>query len=216
MYWAEAAATARRLLVAADSETEALIEATGVLGLRLEIPDAPGAQLLQMFTLRYQQGRTRELAKQLGAPSADAPTIVAGTALAALTYAEAGDTDAARLLLDRVVDHRVRIPPNNFWPGAVALFGGTAAICGTAAQRDALREALLPMADQFCPFGTGTAFFGTGHHWLGRLAVTDADLDAAAAHLARAATICETAGATYWAERARRDQVGLGVAPKEP
>ncbi len=218
MFWAASVATSRRLLIAADDQTEESIEATAVLGRQLEIPDAPGAHLLQTFTLRYQQGRTRELANQLGAPASDAPEILAGTALSAVTYAEAGDTDAARHLLNRVADPKavdIRLPHNNFRPGALALFGGTAALCGTPEQRRVLREALYPFASEFCAFGTGTAFFGTGHHWLGRLAIADGDLDAAVEHLEHAARICQTVGATYWAERARQELAAFDITPPE-
>ncbi len=54
-------------------------------------------------------------------------------------------------------------------------------------------------------FGAGGAVFGTGHHWLGRLAVADRDLERATTHFERAAAASTKAGARYWADVARAD-----------
>ena len=62
---------------------------------------------------------------------------------------------------------------------------------------------LLPFADQWCVFGAGGAVFGTGCHWLGRLAAAAGDIASARAHLERAVELSETARADYWAEVAR-------------
>ena len=109
-----------------------------------------------------------------------------------------------------VRDGTIRVPGDNFWLGAVALFAGVAATCGSEEQQRILRTALTPRADRLCVFGTGGAVFGTGHHWLARLALALDESDAARRHLSLAATICEDADAAYWADRARRESSTIG------
>ena len=162
--------------------------------------------MLQTFAMRYQQGRTREITSGLQAPEKSAPRILAGTALLANSCAEAGRVDTARALLDHAVPEGVVVlQHDNFFLAAAGLFGGVAARCGSAAQRDALRRVLDPHAENFCVFGAGGAVFGTHHHWLARLAAADGDFEQARGHLERASGLCDTAGATYWADRARHE-----------
>ena len=205
-YWVAALTATRALMQSASSATEELINAAAILGRQLQIFDTTGVHMLQMFALRYQQGRSGEVTAGLSEGSTDMPPIMAGTALLALSYAESGRLDLARRALDRVVSRdEILLPRDNFWLGAVGLFSGVAAVCGTAGQRRRLRAGLEPRADRFCIFGAGGAVFGTGHHWLARLARADGDIEAARQHLESAARVCHDARAQFWADRARNE-----------
>ncbi len=129
-----------------------------------------------------------------------------------------GRADDARLILDRTaVGGSLRLPHDNLWLGATALYAGVAASTGHIEQRDLLRQSLRPFADQWCVFGAGGAVFGTGHHWLGRLAIADGDREGARSHLERAVTMSEDAGARLVdrdrTERSRADQLAVIVPP---
>ncbi len=209
-YWVAALTATRALMQSVSTTTEELIDAAAVLGRQLQIFDTTGLQMLQMFALRYQQGRSREFIVGLSDDAPERPAILAGTSLLALALAEGGRPDPARRALDKVLDRRdILLPQDNFWLGGLALFSGVAAACGTAGQRNILRKNLEPRADRFCVFGAGGAVFGTGHHWLARLAAADGDRPAAIDHLAQAANICEDAGASFWESRARRESAEL-------
>jgi|GEM_PF-2414223 Predicted ATPase len=211
LYWSSAFRSTRAMMRDCSALTEELVNASAVLGRQLQVFESTGMHLLQTFALRYQQGRTRELTRELSAPSDPEPQIVAGTALLALSFAESNRMDLARGLLDRVVDaDGVALPNDNFWFGGVGLFGGVAAACGSPAQQQVIREALEQHADSFCVFGAGGAVFGTGHHWIARLAAADGDSAAARDHLSAAAQICDHAGAGFWADRARSEMSRLG------
>ncbi len=105
-----------------------------------------------------------------------------------------------------------RLPHDNLWLGATALYAGVAASTGDAAQRALLRCSLAPFADQWCVFGAGGAAFGTGRHWLGQLAVADGDFEAGRAHLTPRSTSPRTRVPTTGPRSrrtARRGQLAL-------
>ena len=208
-HWASGLAATRRLMRETGPEVEVAIDAAAAFARHAGIRDAVGLQTLQTFVLRYQQGRTREVITGLTTPVDDAPPILAGISLLALSFAAAGRFDQARPILDRIVADEIRLPRNNFWFGAVAMLADVAASCGDDRQRDLLRAALAPIAEQFVVFGTGGAVLGTGHHWLARLAHAAGDDDAARVHLQSAARLCYDCDAPFWEHRARADLATL-------
>lgn len=206
LYWSHAFRATRSLMRDASELTEELVRGSALIGKQLQISTSDGVYMLQTFAMRYQQGRAREITAGLRTPEQSAPQILAGTALLALSCAEAGRLDTARTLLDHAVaDRVVTLQHDNFFLAAAGLFGGVAALCGSAEQRDALRTVLDPNADKFCVFGAGGAVFGTHHHWLARLAAADGEVAQARGHLERAEKLCDTADAKYWADRARHE-----------
>jgi DNA-binding SARP family transcriptional activator len=201
MYWASAFAACRRLTIGPWAETEELISAAHMIGRHHEQGDAEGTFLLQMFALRFQQSRTREIAASLKAPSDEQPRISAGLALAAAALADSGRHAEAAGLLERLVTAEgLGLAPDNLWLGATALLAGVAATVGTPAQRDVVEQALLPYASNWCIFGAGAAIFGTGHHWLAKLAAARGDVIESQRRLEAAAAAARAAGACYWAE----------------
>ena len=210
LYWANAFRATRALMCDCSTTTEELINAAALVGIRMQVWVASGMQLLQTFALRYQQGRAREVTQGLSVPNPSEPQVLAGTALLAVSLADAGRLEPARALLNRVVSGTaITLPFDNFRTAAVALFGGVAAACGTPQQQDALREALSPHANEFCVFGAGGAVFGTNHHWLARLATAAGEPEAAHDHLQTAARLCDHADAAFWADRARHELADL-------
>ena len=159
-----------------------------------------------MFALRYQQDRVREIRAGLEAPQPQSPRVVAGVAVLAAALVACGRAEAARPIIDKVLDGgELQLPHDNLWLGAVALISGTVAEIGTDEQRSLLRRELAPFAERWCIFGAGGAAFGTGHHWLGRLARADGDDAAATRHFDAAAVLSASVDADYWAGVARDD-----------
>jgi DNA-binding SARP family transcriptional activator len=206
IYWVSAFRATRQLMIDPWGEAEELVRAARRVGRELQQDDAEGAFILHWFTLRYQQGRAREVTSGLETPGSGHPRILAGLSLLAAALVTSGRADDARLILDRTaVGGSLRLPHDNLWLGATALYSGVAASTGHLEQRALMRQSLSPFADQWCVFGAGGAVFGTGHHWLGQLAIADGDREAARSHLERAVTMSEAAGADYWTEVARKD-----------
>ena len=207
-YWVSAFRATRALMSDPDDEAETLVRAASTLGRQLQQADAVGVSLLQTFALRYQQGRSNEIVAQLTAPAVERPRLHAGLALMSSALVAVGRTGDAQGALDTVVhDGELELPRDNMWLAAAGLFGGVAAVVGSASQRGFLAETLAPFGDQWCVFGAGAAVFGTVHHWLARLAGADQDHRAAAHHGVRALSMSEPASA-YWTNVAQ----GLLVA----
>jgi DNA-binding SARP family transcriptional activator len=219
LYWLSALRATRALMRAADPFAEELVHAAHTLGRALQQWDSEGMFVLQMFALRFQQDRVREIRAALEVPTPDGPRIVNGVALLAVALVASGRPDAARPILDRAVEGgRLRLPHDNMWLGATALMSGAAAAIGTPEQRALLFGELEPFARRWCAFGAGGAAFGTGHHWLGKLAVANGDVAAATNHFDWAESMSLAAGATYWAEVACADRLACtgGPALAEP
>ena len=206
IYWVSAFRATRRLMIDPRGEAEELVRAARRLGAELQQGDSEGTFILQSFALRFQQDRTREVTAGLETPTSGQPRILAGLSLLAAALVESGRSDDARKILDRaVVGAEIRLPHDNLWFAATALYAGVAARAGSAEQRTVLTRALEPLANLWCMFGAGGAIFGTGHHWLGRLAVADSDVERAISHFERAAELSTAAGAGYWADVAGTD-----------
>jgi hypothetical protein len=191
---------------APDAYTEELVNAAQTLGNALQQWEAAGTFVLQSFALRYQQDRLHEMRAGLEAPQPSSPRVVAGVAILATALVACGRAEAARPIIDKVLaGGEIRLPDDNMWLGGVALISGTVAKIGSVEQRALLRRELAPFAERWCIFGSGGAAFGTGHHWLGRLARADGDEEAARRHFESAAALSDAAGAEYWAGVARDD-----------
>jgi hypothetical protein len=204
IYWVSAFHATRRLMIDPWGEAEELVRAARRIGRELQQDDAEGAFILHSFALRYQQGRAREVTGGLETPESGHPRILAGLSLLAAALVAAGRVRDARLILDRTaVGETIRLPNDNLWLGATALYAGVAAATGTPEQRGLMDRTLRPYADHWCVFGAGGAVFGTGSHWLGQLAAAAGDVTSAHAHLERAVELSEIAKADYWAEIAR-------------
>lgn len=205
IYWASALLATRTMMDRCSSDVEELVKAAGLRGKHLQVFASGGTQVLQMFALRYQQGRVREMTAGLSVPAPSSPKILAGSSLLALSFCEADRHSEAAALLDRAItDDEVLLPPDNFRNAAVALFGGVAAQCGRRSQRALIRRELERRVDEFCVFGAGGAVFGTSHHWLARLDAADGDETGSADHLRAAIGLCQYSGATFWADAARQ------------
>jgi len=166
-----------------------------------------GPHLLQRFVIRYQQGRLAEELAVLQHAGDAGSVFRAGAALAATALAETGQRKRA-LEIARATygDDGTLLARDVFWLGASALFAGVAAagvFDGELVGR--LAEFLRPCANQVVVFGAGGAVLGTGHHWLGLLALAQGETERAVEHLTAAGTESERLRLPYWTAQARID-----------
>jgi hypothetical protein len=179
-------------------------------GLELQQPDVEGAYILQLFIVRYQQGRLAELPPQRQRAADSKQLNPAGLALAALALAETGKHERAALIIEHALgENGTQIPRDGYWLAAMAMLAGAAAECGYTSRFATLRDALEPCADLLPVFGSGAAVLGCVRHWLGALAAADGRIDEAQQHLDVAADRCDRLGMPYWAASARIDHASM-------
>lgn len=203
MYWAMVLRATQAMLDGDLATGEQLARGAGMRGRALG-QYAAGAEFLQQFVLRYQQGRLAELVSALGTVGTPTAGNRAGGALAAVAYAETGQLDEARRVVRWLLAGDT-LPLDSFWLGAHALVAAAVVKIGDADLATELSTALEPCADHVVLFGVGGAVLGSGHFWLGQLAGLHGDVDAAVAHLESADEVAGELRAPYWIAAARRE-----------
>jgi len=180
-------------------DAEQFARAASLRGAELE-DEARGAELLQTFVLRFQQGRLADMANP-AAQRGDQhrPAARAGSTLAALACAETGQIGKALAIARWAMGSDGRgIPRDAFWLGAHALLASVAASANEVDLAGILYALLEPCADTVVVFGAGAAVLGLGHHWLGVLAAVLERRDDAIHHLSVAKEQAERIRGPYW------------------
>jgi DNA-binding SARP family transcriptional activator len=205
LYWAMVLRATQAILRGDLALGEQLARGARLRGRELERA-AAGAFLLQQFVIRYQQGRLAELVGGLRETEERNPAYRGGLALAALACVETGRLDEGlRLSRNALGADAQRLPRDIFWLAATCLFAGVAAATGDRELAAVLTEVLAPCADHIVVFGAGGAVLGTGHSWLGQLAVVQENPGRACEHFEEAARIADEIEAPYWSAQARID-----------
>jgi hypothetical protein len=156
--------------------------------------------------IRYQQGRLAELVGPLRDSEERSSAYRGGLALSALACVETGHCDEGLRLTRHVLGPDApELPRDVFWLAFMCLFAGVAATTGDRDLVATISEALASCADHSVVFGAGGAVMGSGHSWLGKLAVAQGDLDRACEHLREAICIADRIAAPYWGAQARLD-----------
>jgi hypothetical protein len=158
--------------------------------------DAEGLALLSLFTLRLTAGRLAELV-----PALQALHQVFG-AMAADPLALALDASGRRAEAERIYRSGGWPRPDFFQVLLIALRGMAAVAVGARDDAPAIRERLLPFADQLAGGGTGSFIVGPVGQVLGDLALLLGRPDEAREHYQRALDLCRRIRSPIWAETA--------------
>jgi DNA-binding SARP family transcriptional activator len=206
IYWATALRATEHTLHGDLAAAEQQARGAALRGSELD-QRASGALVLHNFVIRFQQDRLREDLPAMRAATKMSSAYRSGPAMAAFACAETDNFDeVAPFARQALGDDGALVPRDVFWLGTVALLAGAVARAGTDAELVALLDDLLgPCAEHVVVFGTGGAVLGTGHHWIGQLALARADPRRALEHLVRAVELSEALAAPYWAAQARLD-----------
>lgn len=180
-------------------ESERLASEASALGQRAHADNESGMFGLQMFTLRRAQGRLAEIevvlkhfVQQHGAASAWQPGL-------ALLYSELGRVREARTVFERLAQHDfVDVKRDGLWVGCMAYLAEVCASLGDAARAATLYQLLLPYAGRTVVVGGGVVCYGAASYYLGILATTMAQWDAAEQHFADAVALNTHMGARPW------------------
>src|SRR5262249_46301016 len=153
----------------------------------LQTENAAGIFGLQMFTLRREQGRLKELepavryfVQQHTAAAAWRPGL-------AVIYSELGRTREARTEFDHLARHDFTdLPRDGLWLASMTYLTDVCAFLGDTAHAATLYRLLLPYAERTVVIGNAVACYGALSRYLGALATTMGHWDAAARHFGNA------------------------------
>lgn len=206
IYWAMAMRATQHTLRGDLAAAEQHARGAALRGNELD-QSAAGALVLQTFVIHFQQGRLQEDLAQLRPETKPAQAYRAGAALIALACAETRHLEDVETIARQVLGaDGDRLAKDVFWLGAVAMMA--AAVARTSRDGvllDLISGLLAPCAEHVVVFGTGGAVLGTGHHWLGQLALARDDPRRALDHLTRAVELSEQLAAPYWIAQAELD-----------
>jgi class 3 adenylate cyclase/tetratricopeptide (TPR) repeat protein len=181
------------------ADSEDLAQRGLAAGQRLQTGNAAGVFGIQMFALRREQGRLKEIE----------PVVryfvqqhtVAGTWRPglALIYSELGRTQEARAEFESLAqDDFVGVPRDSMWMGTIAYLADVCSFLGDRARADVLYQILLPFAGRNVVIGSAVVCYGALTRYLGVLATVLERWDEAERHFEDALTMNDRMGARPW------------------
>jgi DNA-binding winged helix-turn-helix (wHTH) protein/tetratricopeptide (TPR) repeat protein len=142
----------------------------------------------QLFVLRREQGRLREIEPVVRALSEQFPELAPWRCGLATIACEMDHLDEARAILEHFVDTKAlrRLRDDSNRPMSLAALAGVCAAVEDRPRAGVLYEALLPLDGAAITVGHGVAWYAPASQCLGMLAAVRGELDRAVAHLEQA------------------------------
>ncbi len=215
----------RALMQGRFADSERLAQECLATGQRLQTETAAGIFGLQMFTLRREQGRLKELepvvryfVQQHSVAGSWRPGL-------ALIYSELGRTKEARAEFEHLAQHDFAdIPRDALWMGCMAYLVDVCTFLGDRSHAAILYQLLSPYAGRTVVIGQAAACYGALSRYLGALATTLERWDEAAQHFEDALAMNTRMEAWPWLAHTQyqyaimllaRDQAGDSEKAKE-
>jgi DNA-binding SARP family transcriptional activator len=164
------------------------------VGRRAEARDALSIHAGMLFMIRRWQGRIGELVADVQSLSAGPYSLAPWRAAHALVLIETGAVEDGRAAYERFGERFDGVPQDFMWLGTMALLSEVCAALGDTTGASVLYERLRPLRAHFVQLSY-TACWGSVERYLGLLAGTLGDLDAARSHCEAALRANRTAGA---------------------
>jgi predicted ATPase/DNA-binding CsgD family transcriptional regulator len=169
------------------------------LGRRLQGQDPAGTFGIQMFTIRREQGRLREIEPVLRSFVQRHSLASAWRPGLALLYSELGLEHEARDVFERLAaDDFTGIPSDTLWANCITYLAEVCAFLRDAPRAATLYQLLLPYAQRGIMAGGHTACLGSASRYLGLLAATICRWEEAEAHFQDALEMHTKMGAQPW------------------
>ncbi len=181
-----------------DEAEHAALDALAT-GQGLGVDNAEGVMGMQMFTIRREQGRLRELeplvrhfVEERGAGAAWRPGL-------ALIYAELDRETGARQEFERLAaDGFAGLPRDSLWLTCISYLAEVCDYLQDGERARILYGLLLPHAEQTVVVGSASVCLGAAARFLGQLAAVNADWPNAESHFERALEIDGRMQAAPW------------------
>ncbi len=200
------------------ADCERLAHEALAIGQTLEVENAAGIFGAQMFTVRREQGRLREVEALLRHFVRTPEGAHAWRPGLALIYGELGRTAEAAAEFDQLAQRDfVDVPRDAKWLVSMTYLADVCTLLGDNARAMTLYEMMLPYKSVNVLMGIGSACYGSASRYLGALATTMGRWDEAEQHFDDALTMNRRMGAHPWVAHTQyqyarmllsRDQLG--------
>jgi tetratricopeptide (TPR) repeat protein len=189
----------RALMRGRFEDSERLAQQAFAIGQRLQLEAAGGVYGLQMFALRREQGRLKEVepvvrvfVQQHSAAAAWRPGL-------AVIYSELGQTADARAEFENLAQHDFAdLPRDSLWMGTMTYLADICTFLGDRARADTLYQILFPFAGRNVVVSNAAACYGALSRYLGALATTLERWEDAARHFEDALAMNARMNARPW------------------
>jgi DNA-binding SARP family transcriptional activator/tetratricopeptide (TPR) repeat protein len=212
MWWARVLQSSMAGLCGPLGKADELAGMTFEVGIDLRVDDAVRIYAVQLFTVRWLQGRLAELADLFD------DEIVASAGgdrnvwllPKAMVQVAAGDDAAARATFAEAIGGGFDdVAPDTTWIGRLSVACELAWHFGDDRVAAALLVTLLPFRGRGIVVGTGAALFGPLDRALALAAASCGQLDLALELSGEAVTMCRSMGARPWLARACTDRARI-------
>jgi tetratricopeptide (TPR) repeat protein len=186
-------------------------------GRQMGVENYDGVCSMQMFTIRREQGRLRELAplvRLIISQNAEASVWKPGLAL---LYVELDMRSEAQAVFEGLAENEFdALPRDALWVTSLVYLSEVCAYLGDAERATILYRLLSNYNGRNVVVGHKTFCLGAAARYLGLLAATMFDVAAAELHFEDAITMNERMGAHSWLAHTRYDYAALLLAQGQP
>jgi tetratricopeptide (TPR) repeat protein len=215
----------RALMQGDFADSERLAQQALAIGQRMQTETAAGIFGLQMFTLRREQGRLKELAPVVRYFVQQHTVAGAWRPALALIYSELGLTQEAQEEFEHLAQHDFAdLPRDGLWMASMTFLVDVCTFLGDRVRAATLYQLLLPYAGHMVVVGNAAACYGALSRYLGALATTLERWDEAERHFEDALAMNARMEAWPWLAHTQyqyatmllaRDQAGGGEKARE-
>ena len=204
---------ARALMKGNFDESERLAQQAYAIGQGLQTETAAGIFGLQMFALRREQGRLKEVEPAIRVFIQQHSAAAAWRPGLAVIYSELGRTEEARAEFDKLAQHGfVDLPRDGGWMGTMTYLVDVSTFLGDRARAEKLYQILLPFAGRNVVISNGVASYGALSRYLGALATTLEQWDYAAQHFEDAMAMNARMEARPWLAHTQEQYANMLLA----
>jgi class 3 adenylate cyclase/tetratricopeptide (TPR) repeat protein len=217
LYYVASARAALALFEGRFAESELLAEQALALGRSLPGLDAPGVYGVQMFGLRREQGRLKELAPVLRHFVDTTPAESTWRPGLALMYAELGMLPEARSAFDSLAAGRfASVARDSTWANCLGMLAEVCCFVGDAASAEVLYGLLSPYAHCNIIAAPLVGCYGVAARHLGMLAATMGNWNDAEGYFEHAIEANSRQGGVPWVAHARYQYAAMLRARGRP
>jgi transcriptional regulator with XRE-family HTH domain/tetratricopeptide (TPR) repeat protein len=196
--------TMRAILRGEFETAERLAKEASDLSRQLGLAEMDGIFGIHMFTIRREQGRIHEIAPLVKLAVANSPRASAWRPGLALLYRTLDERQACRAIFEELADESFTfVPQDSLWVATLAYLSDVCAYLGDRERAARLYALLLPYDGRTVVVGGATACYGAVARFLGMLATTFEDWQAAEGHFQEAIALDERIKAWPWLAHSR-------------